>query len=97
MNVQIAAHRTKLTMFANAHGAQVMELDLPRRVQDKDNPWLLGHCCWMLDQILIKREAEGEPQVIGERAHRWLGYVQGVLITRGVAKLHELETVNREA
>ena len=40
------------------------------------------HLLWMLDQIREKK-------VTGEKAHRWIGYIQGILVARGVTTVNE--------
>jgi hypothetical protein len=42
----------------------------------------LGHLRWMLHKIL-------NADVIGEQAHRWLGFVQGVMIVQGLTTVTE--------
>lgn len=34
------------------------------------------HLIWMLDQLI-------DLKVQGEKAHRWLGFVQGIMVSRG--------------
>lgn len=52
------------------------------------NPTSAPHLSWMLSRALTYF-AEGEK----EKAHRWLGFVQGVLAARGVS-LEELMQAN---
>lgn len=47
----------------------------------------IQHLLYMLDKI-----ESGE--VSGEKAHRWLGWVQGVVCCRGGATLDEMKAVN---
>ena len=49
-----------------------------------DFPEMTGpeHLMWMLDQIHTC-------VVGGDKAHRWLGFVQGILISRGLASVNE--------
>ena len=47
----------------------------------------LGHIVWMLHEII-------EDRVVGERAHRWLGYAQGLMAARGIATLEQLKCAN---
>lgn len=35
-------------------------------------------------------------KVTGEKAHRWLGWIQGVVCCRGGADLEEMKEINRE-
>lgn len=46
------------------------------------------HLHWMLDQI-------NEGKVYGEKAHHWIGYVQGVLVSRHVTTVEEMKDLNR--
>lgn len=46
------------------------------------------HLLWMLEQI-----QHGE--VTGEKAHRWVGYVQGVLVALHVTSVEEMRDLNR--
>lgn len=36
-------------------------------------------------------------QVTGEKAHRWLGYIQGVLVSSGSATLDQVKEANKAA
>jgi len=36
-------------------------------------------------------------KVSGEKGHRWLGYIQGVLVARGVATLDQMKAMNLAA
>ncbi len=36
-------------------------------------------------------------EISGEKAHRWLGWVQGVLCARGAGSLEEFKAVNHQA
>ena len=46
------------------------------------------HAYWMLLGI-----AGGYIQ--GEKAHRWLGYAQGILVSEGVVELEEMKRINK--
>ena len=54
----------------------------PGRMCDRE------HLFWMLDQI-------DEGKVYGEKAHRWIGYIQGVLVSRHVTTVEEMKEMNR--
>jgi len=45
------------------------------------------HLHFMIDQI-----ASG--QVSGEKSHRWLGYLQGIIVAGGGATLEEMKKTN---
>lgn len=49
-----------------------------------------SHLNFMIDEIVSGR-------VAGEKSHRWLGYMQGVLVATGSATLEEMKSVNIEA
>ena len=48
------------------------------------------HAAYMLDGIL-------KGYIQHEKAHRWLGYAQALLVSNGVATLDEMKAVNKEA
>jgi len=41
-----------------------------------------NHMIWMVDQIQ-------KGKITGEKAHRWIGFVQGVLVSRGVTSVDQ--------
>lgn len=47
---------------------------------------VLGHCLWMLGQI------DGQSH---DKAHRWIGFVQGVMWMTGVATINQMKDDNR--
>lgn len=47
-----------------------------------------SHLMWMLEQI-------EEEKVTGEKAHRWIGYIQGVLVACEVTTVEEMKALNR--
>lgn len=45
---------------------------------DKDAPtWTIPYLIWMIEQIILHPEWEID------KAHRWVGYIQGVMVARG--------------
>ena len=50
----------------------------------------MSHAAWMLQGI-----AQGYIQ--HEKAHRWLGYAQAILVIQGPFTLEGMKTANREA
>jgi hypothetical protein len=56
------------------------------RVTDK--PWVSEHLSWMLAEA-IRFYEQGKPQ----KANRWLGFVQGVMASKGYS-LEELKRAN---
>ena len=48
------------------------------------------HALWMLDGISMG-------YVQHEKAHRWLGYAQGLLVAHGEINLEEAKLINKEA
>lgn len=49
-----------------------------------------AHLCWMMDKI-----TGGE--VIGEKAHRWLGYLQCAVVIGGGATLEQVKMINKRS
>jgi len=47
----------------------------------------LQHAAWMLTEIVEKR-------ITGEKAHRWLGYAQGLLVADNAASLNDCKYSN---
>jgi len=75
-----------LSHLANMLFANVLTLNLP----DRDKHYInKQHLIWMCYQI-----ASGE--VTGPKAHRWIGYIQGVLVCRGNYTLNEMKELNKE-
>ena len=50
----------------------------------------INHATWMLEGI-----AEGYIQY--DKAQRWLGYAQGLLVSDGIMVLGEMKDINRKA
>lgn len=46
------------------------------------------HLVWMLDGII-------QGYIQHEKAHRWIGFVQGVLVGRNLATVEHLKKINR--
>ncbi len=58
---------------------------------DRDpNGKTLAHARWMLNGISV-----GYIQF--EKAHRWLGYAQAIIVSHGAATLDELKDINKES
>lgn len=49
----------------------------------------LNHVSWMLDCIALGT-------VTGTKAHRWLGFVQGVLVSKGLIKVPDERELTRD-
>ena len=49
-----------------------------------------NHACWMLEGIR-------EGYIQHEKAHRWLGYAQGLLVSHGMLTLDEAKSINQRA
>lgn len=67
----------------------------PRRANhlksyDFDEEAQLEHCYWMIVNIALFLSEEKK-----EKAMRWLGFIQGVLWTNGIYKIHELKDHNK--
>lgn len=61
--------------------------DIDETAQRDELGLTLEHCGWMLNEIVVGN-------VTGEKAHRWLGYAQGVLCANGVADLDSCKYAN---
>ena len=48
-----------------------------------------GHLQWMLDKILSQGMSN-------DKANRWIGYVQGCLVTHGITDVEAMKALNRE-
>jgi len=46
-------------------------------------------------RMMVGKIKSGE--VTGEKAHRWLGWIQGVIYTRFTVTLEDMKRVNKEA
>jgi len=47
----------------------------------------LSHAAWMLEGI-------EKGYIQHEKAHRWLGYIQGLMVTNGVVTLKDVKSIN---
>lgn len=77
----------------NVHTAALMTMELlPESivVERDDTGASLEHAHWMLHGI-----ASGYVQ--HDKAHRWLGYAQAIIVLMGVASLECMKDVNKEA
>jgi hypothetical protein len=73
-------------------------LKAARRIRDEYLPGIIaqrdeagtqiGHIAWMIEQMDEMSES---------KAMRWLGYIQGYLVTSGRATLAAMKTVSRES
>ena len=60
------------------------------------NMGALQHVRWMCQEILQWEWASSEGAwPPGEKANRWLGFIQGVLFTKGVYTIDEMREHNR--
>lgn len=48
-----------------------------------------------IEHLLEMITAIESGEVVGEKAHRWLGWIQGVVCCRGGALLEELKEINK--
>lgn len=60
------------------------------RVQRKWDGRGTQHAMWMLHEIAYRK-------VEGEKAHRWLGYAQGVLVQADFITLEKAKLTNKES
>ena len=59
-----------------------LKLPVPGRCTDRD------HLLWMLDQI-------DSGKITDEKAHRWIGYVQGVVVMCRMTEVEDMRDLNR--
>ena len=59
-------------------------------VEDSDNPTSLNHLYWMTCQV------QADALSSETRCHRWLGYVQGVLVMKGLLDVEEERNFTRK-
>ncbi len=50
----------------------------------------IEHALWMLEGIALG-------YIQHEKAHRWLGYAQAILVTTGTVTLEQMKRVNKES
>ena len=87
----------KLIQLANLYlGFVTLPDSVPRRV-DPASVWsdlpfekIFGHLAWMCEHII--KNAKSEP----EKMQRWLGFVQGVLCSKGTFTIEQLRSHNSE-
>ncbi len=58
-----------------------------RPIRDPDGDQMC-HAVWMLDGII-----KGYIQY--EKAHRWLGFAQGIIVMRGIATVDDMKFANK--
>lgn len=86
----------------DAHGAMCATINTAQRNIEggrRGSPGILpeasfGHLIEMLCRV-NKAIAEGEPFSEG-KVNRWLGYMQGVLVARGILTLDECKQINKD-
>ena len=81
MDVKVAAHSTK---------ALIAGLDSLKAWGPACAAVTAHHLLEMLSRI-----ESGE--ITGEKAHRWLGWVQGAICARGAGSLEEFKTINHQS
>ncbi len=54
----------------------------------------VGHIKWMLEQII---SGELDKPDNNEKAHRWLGYAQGLFVAEGITTMDDLREINVNA
>ena len=47
-----------------------------------------AHLLWMLNGIQLQ-------YITGNKAHRWLGYIQGMLVAHGIVSLDDMKKLNQ--
>ena len=57
--------------------------------EDPDNPMHEGHLAWMLQELQLRRMEQ-------TKKHRWLGYIQGIMVSKGLISVQEEREATRE-
>lgn len=55
-----------------------------------EEPTSDGHLLWMINELETSRDMSNT------KKHRWLGYIQGVLVTRGILNVNEERDLTRK-
>lgn len=79
-NVLRAAQNTKKILFEKR--PECKDFDIARDDEGKK----MSHALWMLNEI--------EFRIAGEKAHRWLGYAQGILVHGDYLTLEDVKRCN---
>jgi len=85
MDIKVAA--TAMRPFVEKCKISKEDLQMDKHSASGNNPTGIHHLLFMIKQI-----ESGE--VSGEKAHRWLGWIQGVVCCRGGATLEEMKAIN---
>lgn len=57
--------------------------------EDPENPMREGHLTWMLQELQLRRMEQ-------TKKHRWLGYIQGIMVSKGLISVQEEREATRE-
>jgi hypothetical protein len=71
----------------------LLEMGITEAARENDKPGSLPHLRWMVQEIPLFLESGIESHI--EKAHRWLGFVQGVLWNKGIFDIEKLKNDNR--
>jgi len=77
-----------LYAIARAIKSHMAEFATDENYGEQSDPVSLKHLNWMMCEIATRR-------VDGEKAHRWIGYAQGVLIAQSHMTLDEARVIVR--
>jgi len=66
--------------------ASVNASDLP----DEHPEYGKDHLRWMIEQVALRK-------ITGEKAHRWIGWIQGCVCVGNGATLEEMKLINKKA
>ena len=82
MNLPQAAERTLIV-------SQASDLHMKaQRAGDKGSHTELYHITWMLEGIIAG-------YIQHEKAYRWLGWAQAILVSRGITNVHTMKRINK--
>lgn len=87
MDLIKAALNTQTLVIKHYEGTAVrihQVIENPERSEDGNG---LHHAIWMLNEIISSK-------LTGEKAHRWLGYAQGLLVEQKVLTLQDCKYAN---
>lgn len=87
MDIKIAAENTRNLIDDTPLLPEAADPDGPESYQQ---PWCKAHL-----HVMCRKIQEGE--VTGEKAHRWLGWVQACICMGSGATLDELKNINHKA
>lgn len=77
-------------MNVKSAAADCLDYLISEKIPDDTSKSGKGHLYYMIGMIR-------DGSITGNKAHRWLGYIQGCLVVHGVATLEDMKKVNLES